>query len=295
MLAFRLLDLGEQADRLITVRPPSHLLRHPRKVVWFIHHLRTAYDLWGTTYQEIPNTPEGLTCKDAIVQADSIALREASRLYANSREVQRRLRQYNDLDSTVLYPPLPNSDIFHCGPSGDYILYVSRMVHHKRQWLAVEALRFTKTPVRLILAGPCDPDAALYLRRLNSMIHEYGLASRVTVVPTWISERDKADLFAKCLASIYMPYNEDSYGYPTLESFQSGKPVITTSDSGGTTELVSDGVNGIVSAPDAEAIAEAMDTLFLNRQTALDLGLLGRAIVGEHHLSWENAIDKLLQ
>src|SRR5947209_7136005 len=59
LLSYRLLDLSAQADRLIAIRTPSHMLRHPRKVIWFIHHYRGAYDLWGTRYQSIPQTPEG--------------------------------------------------------------------------------------------------------------------------------------------------------------------------------------------------------------------------------------------
>ena len=54
MLALRLLDVTAHGDRLIAIRTPSYLLRHPAKVLWFIHHHRGAYDLWGTPYQDIP-------------------------------------------------------------------------------------------------------------------------------------------------------------------------------------------------------------------------------------------------
>src|SRR5882762_8200784 len=58
LLALRLIDLSQHGDRLISIRTPAHLLKHPNKVVWFIHHYRSAYDLWGTRYQNIPETPE---------------------------------------------------------------------------------------------------------------------------------------------------------------------------------------------------------------------------------------------
>ena len=38
-----------------------------------------------------------------------------------------------------------------------------------------------------------------------------------------------------------------------------GKPVITCTDSGGTAELVTDGVSGLVVEPQAEALAAAID------------------------------------
>src|SRR3954470_10352492 len=48
MLAIRLLPMSEEADRVIAIRTPSYLVRHAHKRVWFIHHHRGAYDLWGT-------------------------------------------------------------------------------------------------------------------------------------------------------------------------------------------------------------------------------------------------------
>src|SRR6476469_1251302 len=60
MTALRLLDVADYGDRLIALRTPSYLIQHPKKVVWFIHHHRPAFDLWGTEFQDIPSTAEGL-------------------------------------------------------------------------------------------------------------------------------------------------------------------------------------------------------------------------------------------
>src|SRR5881396_3114565 len=73
MLALRLIDLSQHGDRLIAIRHPSYLLRHPNKILWFIHHHRGAYDLWGTKYQDLPSTPEGIGYRDAIISADELA------------------------------------------------------------------------------------------------------------------------------------------------------------------------------------------------------------------------------
>src|SRR6266436_9574069 len=87
MLALRFIDLTQHGDRLIAIRPPSYLLRHPSKVLWFIHHHRGAYDLWGTKYQDLPNTPEGVGYRDAIISADHLAFSEARSVFSNSRVV----------------------------------------------------------------------------------------------------------------------------------------------------------------------------------------------------------------
>src|SRR4051812_8325504 len=77
MLALRLLDVADKGDRLIAIRPPAYLMRHPKKVLWFIHHHRGAYDLWGTIYQDLPNSPEGRAYREAIIKSDQLAFSEA--------------------------------------------------------------------------------------------------------------------------------------------------------------------------------------------------------------------------
>ena len=294
MMALRLLDVSEFGDRLITVRSPSYLLKHPRKISWFIHHYRGAYDLWGTKYQSLPNTPEGDATRQAIISADNVGLRECKAIFCNSKVVQRRVKQYNQLDSQVLYPPLMNPEQFHCGDFGDYLLYFSRLTHHKRQWLAIEALRFTKTPVRLVLAGKADPASEVYAQDLRNLIVKYKLTDRVTLMDRWVSQEEKVQLFADCLAAIYFPFDEDSYGYPSLEAHAAGKGVLTTSDSGGTIELIEDGHNGLVPPADPELIGEAMDNLYLDKAKARQMGQAGAQRIKDLGIDWDTVVERLL-
>lgn len=292
MLALRLLDVSAHADRLIAIRTPSYLLKHHTKVLWFIHHHRGAYDLWGTPYQDIPSTPEGRGYRNAILSADNIAFRESKKIFTNSHTVSQRLKTFNRVDSEVLYPPLLHPSHYRCDGYGEYILYVSRITHHKRQHLAVESMRFTKTPVKLVLAG--QPDNDTELERLTSAVTKYKLGEKIEILSEWISEAKKADLFANCLAAIYMPLDEDSYGYPSLEAYHSNKAVITTCDAGGTLELIVDRENGFVTKPEPKAIAAVMDELYLNRETARTLGRAGRFRLNSLNINWDNVVTKLL-
>jgi glycosyltransferase involved in cell wall biosynthesis len=294
ILALRLIDLSDRGDRLITVRTPSHLLRHPCKVLWFIHHYRSAYDLWGTRYQGIPNTPEGLCYRDAIRSADAVGFREATKVFCNSRVVADRLEKFNRVKAEVLYPPLFRPDRYRTDCFGDFILYVSRLTHHKRQWLALEGLRHTKTPVRLMIVGEPDPDSADYAKELVDLAHSAEFRDRVSIVTRWISEEEKISLLASCLAVAYLPFDEDSYGYPSLEAHHSGKAVVTTSDAGGTQELIVDGRNGFVVPPDPEAIGRVMDALYLDRELARRMGEAGRERIAELGISRQTVIEKLL-
>jgi glycosyltransferase involved in cell wall biosynthesis len=292
MLALRLLDVTAHGDRLITIRPPSYLLRHPNKVLWFVHHHRGAYDLWGTPYQDIPDTPEGHAYRHAIVMSDHLAFSEARSIYTNSAVVAKRLKDFNDVDAEVLYPPVLKPQRFHTRKYGDTILYVSRIENHKRQALAVEAMRHTRTPVRLAILGKgVAPDAEENLRR---MVEEHGLKDKVQLKIGWIPEEEKIEYLADCLAAIYIPYDEDSYGYPSLEAHHARKAVISTTDAGGTRELIVDGENGFLAEPEPEAIAECMDRLYLNRAMARRMGANGEERIRQLGVTWDRVVEKLL-
>jgi glycosyltransferase involved in cell wall biosynthesis len=292
MLAVRLLDLSERGDRLVCIRTPSYLLSHPNKVLWFIHHYRAAYDLWGTPFGDMPDGVESRRYRDAFRNADNLAFSEARRIFTNSRVVSNRLKTFNGIDAEVLYPPLLDPQRFRCGPYGDYALYVSRLVPHKRQDLVIEALAHTQTPVRLVLAGPAG--SAEYVKELGALVAKHGLGNRVTIMAGWIPEEKKIELVSGCLAGVYTPFDEDSYGYAALEMQHAGKAVITTTDSGGPLELIVDQENGIVCKPNPKAIAGALDDLYENRERTAKMGQSGPARIAAIGAGWDQVVRKLL-
>ena len=294
LVALRLLDLTEHGDRLIAIRTPSHLLRHPKKVVWFIHHYRGAYDLAGTDYQSIPNTPEGIACREAIVSADNVGLREGSLLFANSKVTRDRMQRFNGVDAEVLYPPLLSPERFYSSGPGDYLLCFGRLTRHKRQCLAIESLRRTSTPVNLVIAGQPGPGGESYVHELQDLAARYGLERRVTIRSGWIPEPEKLELYARCIGILYFPLDADSYGYASLEAYAAGKPIITTSDAGGTNELVVNGANGLLTPADPEQIAHAIDELYRDPAAAQRMGEAGRQRTAELGISWDHVLDRLL-
>jgi glycosyltransferase involved in cell wall biosynthesis len=158
--------------------------------------------------------------------------------------------------------------------------------------LAVESMQFVKSNTRLIIAG--SPDKPQVLVKLQELVNHLKLNDRVEIRGNWISEEEKVELFADALGSIYIPLDEDSYGYPTLESFQSLKPVITCTDSGGTMEIVEDGVNGFICTPTPEAIAVAIDKLAGDRAAAAKMGEAGYARMQAMNISWDYVCEQLV-
>jgi len=288
MAAYRLIDLSESLDRIVTIRPPAHVLCHPQKRVWFIHHLRQYYDLWDTEYR--PTDAADLEAVRAnLFRADTSALREARSVHTNSRRVADRLARFNGVAAEVLYPPLHRPERFRFRDLSDTIVYVCRVERHKRQHLAIAAMRHCRTPVRLMIVG--ESYAADYEAELAADIRRWDLEERVRYEPGWISEDRKAELFADCLAALYIAFDEDSYGYPSLEAHHSEKAVVTLSDSGGTLELIVDGHNGLVSGPDPRELAGAFDRLHADRAAARAMGRAGRARIAELGIGWDRVIE----
>jgi glycosyltransferase involved in cell wall biosynthesis len=289
--AFRWIDL-KAAELVICFRPESHVIQHPNKVLWFIHHIRSFYDLWDSPYRGFPADSTHLAIRSALHSADTFALREARAVFTNSQVVSDRLMHFNGVSSEVLYPPVMDPERFRCDGYGDEIVYICRIEHHKRQHLLVEAMAFTKTGVRLRIAGAGSDSS--YIEGLRESARILGVEDRVSFDTHWITEGEKQDLLASCLAAAYVPLDEDSYGYPSLEASHAAKPIVTTSDSGGVLELVKDGVNGFVVPPTPEALAVAFDALHRERGLAKTMGESARSRVSEMNISWPHVIGRLL-
>lgn len=291
MAAFRWIDL-QSADRVICFRPPAHLIKHPNKVVWFIHHIRAFYDLWDSPYRGFPDDAQHRDIREALIDADTRALREARVVYSNSAVVAKRLRNFNGVESEVLYPPVYESSRFYCRSFNDEVVCICRIEHHKRQHLLLEAMRHTRTPVRLRLCGASS--GAEYPLELRDVIARHGLQNRVQLQSEWISETQKIEYLADCLAAAYLPLDEDSYGYPSLEASLAGKPVLTTTDSGGVLELVENGRNGYVCPPSPLTLAQALDHLYADRGATVRMGAAARKRLDELGINWSTVLRKLL-
>jgi glycosyltransferase involved in cell wall biosynthesis len=99
------------------------------------------------------------------------------------------------------------------------------------------------------------------------------------------------DHLARCRGVVFVPSEED-YGFVTAEAFASGKAVVTATDSGGPAELVRDGENGLVVAPDREALASAMARLADDEGGAVRMGEAGRRFAAG--MSWPAVVATLL-
>jgi glycosyltransferase involved in cell wall biosynthesis len=294
MVSFRLMDLSDHCDLLIALRPPAHLMPHANKVLWFIHHIRSLYDLWNSPYDIytlVPDDPGGRALRKTVIDLDTRAMREAKRIFTNSKVVAERLRQFNGVSGSVLYPPLFAPERFRSDGYGEEIVCICRIEFHKRQWLLVQAMRYVKTDVKLRLCGASM--TAAQIDTIHDAIAEHRLHDKIAFEDRWISEEEKIERLASALAVAYLPQNEDSYGYCSLEAAHACKAVLTATDSGGVLELITDGRNGIVVPPDPHALADAMDRLYLDREKAARLGEANKLALSQLGIEWPTVVEAL--
>jgi glycosyltransferase involved in cell wall biosynthesis len=284
---WRLVDLdeadGSPIDLVVATKFPSYLVRHANKRVWLVHQFRQAYELDGTELGQFGDSTDERALRRKVQALDRVALGEATRLFATSRNVADRLQRSTGLDAEVLPHPPQELD-YRCDGYGEFVLSVNRLDRAKRIDLLLEAAALD-TSLEVVVAGD-GPDR----QRLEALAREHGLDGRARFAGR-VSADELADLYGRCLAVYYAPVDED-FGMVPFEAFLSEKPVLTTTDAGGPLEIVSDGRTGLVVSPEAAELARAAGWLREHRDEAASFGRAGRALAAE--VTWDRAIERLL-
>lgn len=283
-LAWRLVPMD--VDLVVAVNFPAYFVRHPRKVVWLFHQHRGAYDLVDAPWSDLGLDDDSLEVQARLSDWDTRALEEASRIFTISQVAADRLARFNGMSGQPLYHPPPLHDRLHAGAFGGYVFTPNRLERNKRPDITVDALAHCRADIRAVVAGRGSMADELRDKAMAS-----GTLSRLDL-PGFVSDDDLIELYAGCLAVVYAPVDED-YGYVTLQAFRAGKPVITSSDSGGVLEWVEDGVNGIVTDGSPTQVGAAIDRLAADPDLARRMGDAGAAKVAD--LAWGPVVEALTQ
>jgi glycosyltransferase involved in cell wall biosynthesis len=190
----------------------------------------------------------------------------------------------------VLFPPLPNPELYSKGEAEDYFIYSARIAVIKRQALAIEAMQYVKSDFKLLLVGKGDMES--YMLEMQQLAQKLNVHHKVRFAG-WVSEEEKASLTANAIAALYIAFDEDSYGYSTLEAFHSHKAVVTCTDSGGTHDVIEDGVNGRIVEPTPQALAAAMEELWANKQRTAQMGENAFATIERYGITWDRVVEEL--
>lgn len=276
------------SDGLIALRFPAYLALHPNRVLWLLHQHRAVYDLWNTQYtKELTHSSEGQALRTKIQTIDTITLEKYKYRFSNSLTVTDRLQKFNGLTSEPLYHPPPLVGRYYCQTAQPFIFCPSRLEDLKRQDLLIEAIAHLPRSVSVVFAGEGGNRP-----RLERQIADLGLQDRVRLLGQ-VSQAELLAFYANCRAVFYAPYDED-FGYVTLESMLSHKPVITCIDSGEPARIVLDQETGFICEPTATAIAAAIDAFWQSPDRAQTMGEAGWEHYQALKISWENVVKKLV-
>jgi glycosyltransferase involved in cell wall biosynthesis len=263
MLLVHALEL-HNVDRVIALKFPAYLIRHPQKTLWLLHQYRQAYDLSDVGMSDIHLGKQAADLRRVIASADEEAFRSSQRIFVISEITQARLAKNNGVDAEVLRPPLNNP----------------------------EALALTPGSIRLVIAGP--PDAPKDGERLQRLVEAHELGDRVTLDLRFLPRGEVADYVNHATAVACLPYDEDSVSYVAMEGSAAGKPLITTSDSGGVLALARHLETAWVAAPDAASLAEGLSRLGTESPASLRMGAAARALWTSMEVTWPDAVERLL-
>ena len=171
--------------------------------------------------------------------------------------------------------------------SGPLLLTVARLVPHKGQDMAIEALASIASEfpdARYLLVGGGRGRA-----RLEALARSLGIGDRV-VFAGMLTDDQIAEAYAT--ATVYVGpsrldrgINVEGFGISFIEAAASGTPSVA-GDSGGVRSAVRDGETGIVVPPtDVKAIAGALRTLLTDHALRERMAHAARAAV-ESHYNW---------
>lgn len=321
---FYQLDLS-YFDMVISTKYPSWMLKHNNHTVYMLHHLRGLFDtyhLCNENYEMGSKLRTGLV-KEVLdfIHTGNKTEQNVDKVFEKLFELKKKQQNYNketfkfpgpfireiihffdeyalspvkikryltmsnnvkkrdnyfplNVQVDVIYPP-SKIENFECNAYG-YLLTASRLDGPKRIDLLIQAMMYVPHNVKLKIVG-IGPDEEK-LKKMAEQDHRIEFLG-------FVSEDKLIKLYSNSLAVLFVPFDED-YGLITIEGMMSKKPLITTKDSGGPLEFVTDSETGYIVEPEPQKIAEKINYLVENPETARKMGTTAYERV--NGITWKN-------
>ncbi|MFN2423226.1 MAG: glycosyltransferase [Cryomorphaceae bacterium] len=173
-------------------------------------------------------------------------------------------------------------------PADRHVLFFGFVRKYKGLDLLIQAFadeRIRKLGIKLISAGEFYDDRGPYLK----LVEKHGLGDVVSFHDKYIPTEQVRQYF--CSARIVaQPYRDATQSGVTQIAYQFGRPMLVT-DVGGLAEIVPDGKAGFVTAPEPQAIADALVRFF---EEDLEASFAEAAEEGKHLFSWDHFTEDFL-
>lgn len=178
------------------------------------------------------------------------SLAQMDLIIANSDNVRNRIKHYLGRDAIVINPPI-DVDHFNWIEQGDFYLSLARVESYKRVELIIRS--FINMPEKKLVVASGGSD----LERLKNLAKDY---TNITF-SGWCDEQQLRNLVGSCIATIYIPPDED-FGMSPVESMSAGKPVIGVAEGGLLETVIHDKTGVLISAqPDEKLLMGAVNSM----------------------------------
>lgn len=181
--------------------PPRYLYDLNELYLWKVHKIvRPIFKLWFYLFRK----------------AYERDIHKMDMILTNSVNTQKRIKKFLWLESQVLYPPVDGKE-FQYISTEDYYLSFSRLSTVKRVDHIVKAFQKMPDKKLVVIYGENDPQ-----RQEIFDLAEWYTNIQLLTLPGNIGF---TDYVGKCIATIYIPVDED-FGMSPVESMAAWKPVL---------------------------------------------------------------------
>jgi len=229
---------------LIRNKPNILYIHSPIREVWDLketireskpfYHQKVLFDIYAIVYRFL----------------NTFCVKKAKFVVCNSNNTQRRVLTYLGRDSLLIYPPVETKNLKY-ESTGDYWLSVNRFIDHKRIDLQLEVFRQLPNE-KFIIVGSYD--------KLNRFDNYYERMKELkpdnVEFRTFVSDKEKYELYANCKAFISTSKDED-FGMNIIEAMAAGKPVVAVNE-GGHKESVIHNKTGYLVEPNINSIIDGI-------------------------------------
>jgi glycosyltransferase involved in cell wall biosynthesis len=168
-----------------------------------------------------------------------------------------------------------------------YILFFGFIREYKGLDLLIKAFadeRFRQLPVKLLIAGEFYIDGKPYL----DLIEELGLKEFIVLRTEFIENHEIVNYFCAC-DIVAQPYKDATQSGVTQIAYHFEKPMLTT-NVGGLSEMVPDGIVGYVVNPIVNEISDALLRFFIENK---EKEFSANAALEKKRFSWELLLTKI--
>lgn len=259
MLAYRMFELVNVTDCLITIGYPSFALRCARKIS-FITALSDSYHQHYDTVYGALLTPQNArrieNTRLALLRAEKDYLSEAEKVFCASAALREEVRLSLSLPCETFSSEidLPEGDKAPPGQA-PYFLVQSSLAPSDRMELLLDAVTLCQHPFQVRIYVP--QSEKMYQKALSDSISLRNLQDRICVVDASASTQDIAGARA-VLSTSFLRMSPSSVLY-MARSLR--VPTLCTEDAGADTEVFSRRRSTAFCAAEAAPIAKALDDL----------------------------------